>query len=46
METDRLYQQKAFTSLDDSAKNSLLANAKLKEEIALQAMGHKNLNQR
>eukprot|EP00618_Florenciella_parvula_P001594 CAMPEP_0119511440 /NCGR_PEP_ID=MMETSP1344-20130328/30100_1 /TAXON_ID=236787 /ORGANISM="Florenciella parvula, Strain CCMP2471" /LENGTH=551 /DNA_ID=CAMNT_0007548445 /DNA_START=113 /DNA_END=1765 /DNA_ORIENTATION=- len=46
METDRLFQQKAFTSLDDEAKNSLLANAKLKEEIALQAMGHKNLNQR
>ena len=46
METDRTKQQYAFEALHDSSKSALLANAKLKEELALQTLGRSNLDLR
>ena len=36
MDTDRIMKQNAFDALTDESKTALLANAKLKEELAIQ----------
>ena len=45
-ELDGQYQKKAFDQMTEESKNALLANAKLKEELALQSVGVENLLQR
>jgi hypothetical protein len=45
-ELDGQYQKKAFDAMSEESKNALMANARLKEELALQSVGVENLLQR
>jgi hypothetical protein len=46
MEMDLAFQQHAFTAMEDEKKKAMLANSKLKDEIALQSVGISNLTVR
>ena len=43
---DLVFQRQAFSSMDDTKKKALLANSKLKDELALQSVGISNLTVR
>jgi hypothetical protein len=43
---DLVFQRQAFTAMDDQKKKALLANSKLKDELALQSVGISNLTVR
>lgn len=43
---DLIFQRQAFSSMDDTKKKALLANSKLKDELALQSVGISNLTVR
>jgi hypothetical protein len=43
---DLVFQRQAFSSMDDEKKKALLANSKLKDELALQSVGISNLSVR
>lgn len=43
---DLVFQRQAFSSMDDNKKKALLANSKLKDELALQSVGISNLTVR
>ena len=42
-DSEKTHQRKAFEALAGGAKDALLTNAKLKEELAVQSIGMKNL---
>ena len=42
-DSEKAHQRKAFEALASGAKDALLTNAKLKEELAVQSIGMKNL---
>ena len=41
-----VFQRQAFTAMDDHKKKAMLANSKLKDELALQSVGISNLSVR
>lgn len=43
---DLHFQRQAFTAMDDEKKKAMLANSKLKDELALQSVGISNLGVR
>jgi hypothetical protein len=43
---DLVFQKQAFSAMDDTKKKALLANSKLKDELALQSVGISNLTVR
>ena len=43
---DLAFQQHAFTAMEDHKKRAMLANSKLKDELALQSVGISNLSVR
>eukprot|EP00602_Paraphysomonas_sp_CaronLab_P001618 CAMPEP_0185031938 /NCGR_PEP_ID=MMETSP1103-20130426/19685_1 /TAXON_ID=36769 /ORGANISM="Paraphysomonas bandaiensis, Strain Caron Lab Isolate" /LENGTH=521 /DNA_ID=CAMNT_0027567639 /DNA_START=31 /DNA_END=1593 /DNA_ORIENTATION=- len=46
VEMDLVFQRQAFTAMDDHKKKAMLANSKLKDELALQSVGISNLSVR
>lgn len=46
VEMDLHFQLQAFTAMDDEKKKAMLANSKLKDELALQSVGISNLGVR